>query len=65
MSAGAAGGLLLGVDIGTTRVKALALTPDGTEVGAAERVTPWNHAGRHTDVDPSCSPTRSPRPASR
>ena len=46
------GGLLVGVDVGTTRVKALALTPDGVELGSAERVTPWRHTGPHTDVDP-------------
>jgi hypothetical protein len=46
------GELLIGVDVGTTRIKALALTPDGVQLGAAERVTPWRHEGPHTDVDP-------------
>jgi sugar (pentulose or hexulose) kinase len=45
-------GLLVGVDVGTTRIKALAVTPEGTHVATAERTTPWRHRGPHTDADP-------------
>lgn len=43
--------LLVGVDIGTTRVKALAVRPDGVLAGTGERTTPWRRAGGTTDVD--------------
>jgi sugar (pentulose or hexulose) kinase len=34
--------LLLGLDIGTTRVKAVVVDEDGAEVAAADRTTPWH-----------------------
>ncbi|MDQ1293346.1 MAG: hypothetical protein QG608_1227 [Actinomycetota bacterium] len=43
--------LLVGVDVGTTRVKALAVRPDGAPVGAGERTTPWRRDGGRTEVD--------------
>jgi sugar (pentulose or hexulose) kinase len=45
-------GLLVGVDVGTTRIKALAVTPEGMQAATAERATPWRHQGPHTDADP-------------
>jgi sugar (pentulose or hexulose) kinase len=44
--------LLVGIDVGTTRVKALAVTLEGTVVGEAEAVTPWRHDGACADVEP-------------
>lgn len=43
--------ILVGVDVGTTRVKALAVAPDGTVLGEAEAPTPWRHDGACADVD--------------
>lgn len=43
--------LLVGIDVGTTRVKALAVTLDGTVVGESEERTPWRHDGACADVD--------------
>lgn len=45
-------GVLVGVDVGTTRVKALALTPDGRQLSTSECPTPWRHHGAATDADP-------------
>jgi sugar (pentulose or hexulose) kinase len=43
--------LLVGIDVGTTRVKALAVTVDGSVVGEAEETTPWRHDGACADID--------------
>lgn len=43
--------LLVGVDVGTTRVKALAVGLDGTVLGEAEMATPWRHDGACADID--------------
>ena len=43
--------LLVGIDVGTTRVKALAVTLDGRVVGEAETPTPWRHEGACADID--------------
>ena len=43
--------LLVGIDVGTTRVKALAVGLDGHVVGEAEAPTPWRHDGACADVD--------------
>lgn len=45
------GDLLVGIDVGTTRVKALAVALDGTVVGEAEAITPWRHDGACADID--------------
>jgi sugar (pentulose or hexulose) kinase len=44
--------ILVGVDVGTTSVKALAVTLAGDVVGRATRPTPWRHAGPLADADP-------------
>jgi sugar (pentulose or hexulose) kinase len=44
-------GFLVGIDVGTTSCKAVALRPDGTPAGAAERLTPWRRAPT-AEVDP-------------
>ena len=43
--------LLIGVDVGTTRIKALAVTLHGEVVGEAAATTPWRHDGACADVD--------------
>lgn len=43
--------LLVGIDVGTTRVKAIAVTPAGHVVGEAEENTPWRHDGPCADID--------------
>lgn len=43
--------LLVGIDVGTTRVKALAVSLDGGVVGEAEAPTPWRHEGACSDID--------------
>lgn len=43
--------LLVGIDVGTTRVKALAVSLDGTVLGEAEAATPWRHEGACADID--------------
>lgn len=43
--------ILVGVDVGTTRVKALAVGVDGTVLGEAETATPWRHEGACADID--------------
>ena len=43
--------LLVGIDVGTTRVKALAVGLDGRVVGESEERTPWRHDGACADVD--------------
>lgn len=44
--------LAVGVDMGTTRVKALAVDLTGAVRGEAERRTPWRHDGERAEVDP-------------
>lgn len=43
--------VLIGIDVGTTRIKALAVTPAGDVVGEAAATTPWRHDGACADVD--------------
>ena len=43
--------LLVGIDVGTTRVKALAVTLDGQVKGESESPTPWRHDGACADID--------------
>lgn len=43
--------LLVGIDVGTTRVKAVSVTASGDVVGEAEQPTPWRHDGACADVD--------------
>ena len=43
--------LLVGIDVGTTRVKALAVTLGADVVGEAESPTPWRHDGACADID--------------
>jgi sugar (pentulose or hexulose) kinase len=44
--------VVVGVDMGTTRVKALAVDLTGAVRGEAERRTPWRHDGGRAEVDP-------------
>jgi sugar (pentulose or hexulose) kinase len=44
--------VLVGVDVGTTSTKALAVTPGGRILALASRETPWRHAGPWADADP-------------
>ncbi len=44
--------ILLGVDVGTSRVKALAVALDGSVLATAERATPWRRAGAQADLEP-------------
>lgn len=44
--------VLVGVDIGTTRVKAVATDHDLAVRGEHAVVTPWRHEGAHAEVDP-------------
>lgn len=44
--------ILVGVDVGTTSIKALAVSLDGQVVGEAALPTPWRHNGSHSDIDP-------------
>jgi sugar (pentulose or hexulose) kinase len=44
--------VLVGVDVGTTSIKALAVTPAGGILALASRETPWRHAGPLADADP-------------
>ena len=43
--------VLVGVDVGTTRVKALAVSLDGTVLGEAHAPTPWRYEGACADID--------------
>ena len=43
--------LLVGIDVGTTRVKALAVSLDGRVRGESEAPTPWHHEGACADID--------------
>jgi len=42
---------LVGVDVGTTSIKALAVTPQGRVLGEASTPTPWRHEGPLADAD--------------
>lgn len=44
--------VLVGVDVGTTSIKALAVTAGGEVLASASRPTPWRHAGPNADADP-------------
>ncbi|MCX6432215.1 MAG: FGGY family carbohydrate kinase [Actinobacteria bacterium] len=44
--------VLVGVDVGTTSVKALCVTPQGEILSLASRATPWRHSGPLADADP-------------
>ncbi len=43
--------VLVGVDVGTTSVKAVAVTTEGSVVGEAAVATPWRHQGPWADAD--------------
>ena len=45
--------LVVGLDVGTTRVKALAVGLDGTVVAEHAIETPWVHRGAEAEVDPA------------
>ena len=45
--------ILVGVDCGTTSIKAVAVGLDGTVVSSASRPTPWHHQGPNSDIDPT------------
>lgn len=45
--------VLIGLDVGTTRVKALAVDPSGAVLVQDERPTPWQHDGALSQIDPS------------
>ncbi len=47
-----ASGLLVGVDVGTTRIKALAVDAAGKERARTERPTPWRRENGRTEADP-------------
>jgi sugar (pentulose or hexulose) kinase len=49
--------LLVGIDMGTTRVKAVAVDQHGRVHGESERPTPWRHDGGRADVDPAALAT--------
>jgi sugar (pentulose or hexulose) kinase len=44
--------LFVGIDVGTTRVKAIAVDPQGTVCGGSERPTPWRGGGGWSELDP-------------
>ena len=44
--------VVVGIDVGTTRVKALAVDRDGAIRATAERPTPWRHDAGRADLDP-------------
>ena len=45
--------ILIGVDIGTARIKALGLGLDGRELAQVEHPTPWTHTGNQAEMDPA------------
>ncbi len=54
MSSGAdLAGVLVGIDVGTSRVKAVATDVDLTVLGEHAVPTPWKHAGATAEVDPT------------
>jgi len=44
--------ILVGVDCGTTSIKALAVSLTGQVLSSASRPTPWRHNGPNSDIDP-------------
>jgi sugar (pentulose or hexulose) kinase len=44
--------ILLGLDVGTTRVKAVAVGLEGEELAHVDRATPWVKHGREIEMDP-------------
>jgi sugar (pentulose or hexulose) kinase len=44
--------ILVGVDCGTTSIKALAVSLSGEVLASASRPTPWRHQGPNSDIDP-------------
>ncbi len=44
--------ILVGVDCGTTSIKALAVSLSGEVLALASRPTPWRHHGPNSDIDP-------------
>jgi len=50
-AAGAAENLLIGIDVGTTRVKAVVHTLDGAPLGSAAAATPWQRDRSGTELD--------------
>lgn len=44
--------IVVGIDVGTTRVKALAVDRDGAVRATAERPTPWRHDASRADINP-------------
>ncbi|MBF6605569.1 MAG: hypothetical protein IVW53_08330 [Chloroflexi bacterium] len=46
-------GLLVGVDVGTTRVKAIAVDLEGVVRAEAQHPMPWQHDGNRAWIDPS------------
>lgn len=45
--------VLIGLDVGTTRVKALVVDVHGSVLSTGERATPWQHDGAFTQIDPT------------
>ena len=45
--------LLVGIDVGTTRVKAIAVDTEGIERAASEQPMPWRHDGSRAEIDPA------------
>jgi sugar (pentulose or hexulose) kinase len=46
-------GLLVGIDVGTTRVKAIAMNTDGVVRAESEQPMPWRHDGNRAEIDPA------------
>ena len=44
--------LLVGIDVGTTRIKALAVDLSGDVLGESEAPTPWRYDGACADIEP-------------
>lgn len=55
--------LLIGIDVGTTRVKAVALDLSLTPVGESEVATPWRHEGARAELDPTALATAATKAA--
>ena len=45
--------VLIGVDVGTTWVKATVFDADRTELGTAGKATPWVVTGQHIEANPT------------
>lgn len=46
-------GIFIGVDVGTTRAKAIAVDSDGAVHATAEQAMPWRHDGSRAEIDPA------------